>query len=173
MTKTELQDKIRTIVRRVYSAKINNDSLPNQKEVRFEEETYPLLTQFPTLKTVIVNLLTDQYKNFIKDIWWVAPKPTTFKVILENDQFFYLIYTGKSWVAKVEGKKYYLNNVSEEQRAAQSISNILMYGASINNKEEASSEIPTGGETPADETTPEVAPEVAPPTEEVPEEVPA
>jgi hypothetical protein len=173
MTKTELQDKIRTIVRRVYSAKVNNDSLPNQEEVRFEEETYPLLTQFPTLKTVIVNLLTNQYKNFIKDIWWVAPKPTTFKVILENDQFFYLIYTGKSWVAKVEGKKYYLNNISDEQRAAQSISNVLMYGASITNKDEASSEIPTGGEMPADETSPEVVSPEVPPTEEVPEEVPA
>ena len=104
------------------------DDILQTQDIEMEEETYPLLTQFPSLKEVIVKLLTKQYKSFIKDIWWVAPRPTTFKVILENDQYFYLIYGQRSWTAKVSGKKYYLNNINEEQNAARSIADLLMYG---------------------------------------------
>jgi lysozyme len=47
---------------------------------------------------------------------------------LKNDQNFYLIFGRRSWVAQVEGKKYYLLNLPEEERAAQSIANLLRYG---------------------------------------------
>jgi hypothetical protein len=178
MTKQELKDKITAIAQRVLSDRISKtDDILQTQDVEMEEETYPLLTQFPSLKEVIVKLLTKQYKSFIKDIWWVAPRPTTFKVILENDQYFYLIYGQRSWTAKVSGKKYYLNNINEEQNAARAIADLLMYGPAAS-KEEVSGEVPTGGETPPDETS-FAAPTETPPTEEpasteeVPEEVPA
>ena len=178
MTKQELKDKITAIAQRVLSDRISKtDDILQTQDVEIEVETYPLLTQFPSLKEVIVKLLTKQYKSFIKDIWWVAPRPTTFKVILENDQYFYLIYGQRSWTAKVSGKKYYLNNINEEQNAARAIADLLMYGPAAS-KEEVSGEVPTGGETPPDETS-FAAPTETPPTEEpasteeVPEEVPA
>jgi hypothetical protein len=174
MAKKELEDKIRSLVKQTLSDKFikKPDDILQTQDVEVEVETFPLLTQFPTLKEVIVKLLTKQYSDFINDIWWVAPRPTTFKVILQNEQYFYLIYGQRSWIAKVSGKKYYLNNINEEQNAAKAIADLLMFGAPTQ-KEEVTGEIPTGGETPADETSFEVPPtEETPPTEEVPEEVP-
>ena len=40
-----------------------------------------------------------------------------------------MIYMGRTWVAKVAGKKYYLLNVGEKGRAVESISRLLMMGA--------------------------------------------
>jgi hypothetical protein len=53
------------------------------------------------------------------DIQWVAPKPITFRVVLTNGEMFYLISTPKSWIAQIEGKKYYLLNLGEEESACQ------------------------------------------------------
>ena len=113
-SRKELVDKIQSIAKRVYAARKAGENSEEAQEdtfgvtpddVNFEEELFPVLAKFPKLKEVILDLLTDQYGDFISDIWWVAPRPTTFKVILANDQFFYLIYTERSWIAKVEGKK--------------------------------------------------------------------
>jgi hypothetical protein len=185
-SKQELVDKIQTIAKRVYTAKAGASSAldVSPEDVNFDKELFPILTKFPTLKKVVSDLLTDQYEDFISDIWWVAPRPTTFKIILANSQFFYLIYTERSWIAKVEGKKYYLSNLNEVERAAESIARILMYGGGpepekAETGEEASlGEIPVGGETPADETVPEPGAETSletpPAEEETPEEtVPA
>jgi len=179
MAKKELEDKIRTLVKKTLTDKFikKSDDVLQTQDVEVEEDAFPLLTQFPTLKEVIVKLLTRQYSDFISDVWWVAPRPTTFKVILQNEQYFYLIYGQRSWVAKISGKKYYLNNINEEQNAAKSIADLLMYGAPAQ-KEEVSGEVPTGGETPPDETSFATPTEEIPPTEEptateeVPEEVP-
>ena len=175
-SKRETEDKIRTILRRVYNDKIKDNTLGvTPDEVNFDKETFPILSKFENLRQTIINLLTKQYEDFISDIWWVAPRPTTFKIILANNQHFYLIYGEKSWIAKVEGKKYYLTNISEEENAAEAISRILMYGTGGGEKEEVSGEVPTGGETPADETSPEIPSETSteetpPAEEETPEE---
>ena len=39
-----------------------------------------------------------------------------------------LIFTPRSWIAQVEGKKYYLLNLDEEEYAALAIARILQYG---------------------------------------------
>ena len=39
----------------------------NPLDVDFDKELFPILTKFPILKTAIVNLLTDQYSDFIKE----------------------------------------------------------------------------------------------------------
>ncbi len=41
--------------------------------------------------------------------------------VVGNDENFMLIYTDRSWIAQVEGKKYYLLNLGEEEQAAQAI----------------------------------------------------
>lgn len=122
MTLEELKDKIRSLVLKVYA---------DREEVEDKAVEYDELTKFPELKAVIVDLLTVQFDEFLDSIDWVAPRPTTFRINLRNGQNFLLIYTDRSWVAKVEGKKYYLLNLDEEERAAESVSRILSYGEQI------------------------------------------
>ena len=120
MTKSELREKIRLLVPTVVG---------NKKQAEAAAVEYDELTKFPELKAVIVDLLTHEFDNFVASIDWVAPKPTTFRINLKNDQDFYLIYSRTSWIAQVEGKKYYLLNLPEEERATEAIARILRYGA--------------------------------------------
>jgi hypothetical protein len=76
--------------------------------------------------------MSPQFNLFVRDIEWVAPKPPTFRIVLENDQLFYLYDLGRSWVAEVEGKKYYLLNLGEEEMAMSKIARILRYGKAVN-----------------------------------------
>jgi hypothetical protein len=164
-TKQELINKIQKIAKRVYKAKTQDDVLDiTPQDADLDVEVFPILSKFPTLKDTISNLLTNQYELFISDIQWVAPRPTTFKIVLANQQYFYLIYTERSWIAQIEGKKYYLLNINEEERAVESIARILMYGSKAEPEKEEGGIIPTTGETPADETAPE-APAPEPPAE--------
>jgi len=151
MTKDELKEKIKILVQQVYKP----DVLRAQDKVSLDAPKFPVLEKFPTLKQVITDLLTDQYEIFITDIQWVAPKPTTFRVILGNGEPFMLTYTPRSWVAQIEGKKYYLLNLSEEESATEAIARVLAYGIA-EEKPEAGAE----GETATEETpTEEPAPE--------------
>ena len=104
MTKNELKDKIKTLVKQVYKP----DYLQAQDKISLDAPKFPVLEKFPELKDIIVNLLTNQYEIFVSDIQWVAPKPTTFRIVLGNSETFMLTYSPRSWVAQVEGKKYYL-----------------------------------------------------------------
>jgi len=128
MTKAELKDKIQRLAKDVYkdNAKIDDAAL-----------AYDELTKFPELKAIIVDLLTIQFDEFLESIDWVSPRPTTFRINLLNGQNFILIFTDRSWIAQVEGKKYYLLNLDEEERAAQAISRILAYGKMESSDEES------------------------------------
>ena len=120
MTAAELREKIRMIVPTV----VGNKKQAEEAAVEYDE-----LTKFPELKAIIVDLLTHEFDNFMASIDWVAPRPTTFRINLKNDFNFYLIYTKRSWIAQVEGKKYYLLNLPEQERATDAIARILRYGA--------------------------------------------
>ena len=124
MTREEFTEKIKVIVRE----KFNLPEPESSTEVEAKSDDHFLMKKFPELREAIVNLLTDQYDSFLEDIEWVAPRPTTFRIVLKNGENFYLIYTGKSWIAQVEGKKYYLLNIGADERAAQSIARLLRQG---------------------------------------------
>ena len=164
MTKNELREKIKSVVKNIYSgtsiSSAEEIDIDSPSTVSLDTTRFPVLIKFPTLKDTIVKLLTDQYELFVKDIEWVAPRPTTFRIVLANEQPFYLIYTDRTWIGKVEGKKYYLLNLSEEQNCIEAIARILSYGAKAEvNKEE------TAPEAPAPETpTPEAPAEETPTT---------
>jgi hypothetical protein len=155
MTKNELKEKIKVLVKQVY--KPDTLSIDTSNDITLDAPKFPVLSKFPELKDIIIDLLTDQYEIFVTDIQWVAPRPTTFRIILGNGEPFLLTYTPRSWIAQVEGKKYYLLNLSEEEQAAQAIARMLAYGIT--------EEKPGGTETP--EETPEETPA------ETPEETPA
>jgi hypothetical protein len=120
MTKSELRNKIKSLVAKVMVEKSKTDD---------SALAYDELTKFPELKEVIVSLLTSDFDKFLESIDWVAPRPTTFRINLLNGQNFILIFGDRSWIAQVEGKKYYLLNLDEEERAAEAIARILAYGA--------------------------------------------
>ena len=127
MTKEALQSKLKILIKRVYA----NRRITPKEAIQYDE-----LTKFPELKAVIVDLLTPEYDNFVASIDWVAPRPSTFRINLKNEQLFYLIYGKRSWIAQVEGKRYYLLNLPEEQHAAEAIARILRYGVKAEEGEE-------------------------------------
>jgi hypothetical protein len=149
MTKNELKEKIKNLAKQVYS-KDTPVNLDASSSVDLDiGETFPVLGKFPNLKKVIVDLFTEQYELFIEDIQWVAPKPTTFRIILANGESFFLHYTPRSWVATIEGKKYYLASLGEEQQAVQTLARILSYGQKAEADTETSTEV--SAEEPATE----------------------
>jgi hypothetical protein len=75
--------------------------------------------------------LGPQFDLFIASIDWVAPKPTTFRINLKNNENFYLVYTPRTFIAEIEGKKYYLLNLNEQENAENAIARMLRYGAPI------------------------------------------
>tara|TARA_R110002020_G_scaffold172401_3_gene362745 strand:+ start:203 stop:637 length:435 start_codon:yes stop_codon:yes gene_type:complete len=117
MTVDQFKEKIRMIVKKVYVPKKEDTPV-----IDFQE-----FDTFPELRVVIIDLLTDNYGNFISSIDYVAPKPTTFRINLKNGQYFYLVWSERSWIAQVEGKKYYLLNLNEEERSIEAIARILRY----------------------------------------------
>ncbi len=119
MTKAEFKERIRGLAFEV---------IKDRKKAEIAAVEYDELTKFPELKEVIVSLLTADFDPFLSGIDWVAPRPTTFRINLRNDQEFYLIWMGRSWIAQVEGKKYYLLNLPEEERAVEAIARLLRYG---------------------------------------------
>jgi hypothetical protein len=119
MTREDLVAKIKTLAKDVYKGKLKADVAAAE---------YDELTKFPELKKVIVDLLSPDFDYFLASIDWVAPRPTTFRINLKNGQDFYLIYTPKTFIAQIEGKKYYLLNLNEEESACESIARILRYG---------------------------------------------
>ena len=119
MTAAELREKIRALALQVVDEKGKAEDAA---------EAYDELTKFPELKDIIVTLLTHEFDSFLEGIDWVSPRPTTFRINLLNGQNFLLQFTPRSWIAQVEGKKYYLLNLDEEEYAALAISRILQYG---------------------------------------------
>ena len=149
MTASELRDRIKALAKQVYKEKSKSDDAAL---------AYDELVKFPELKHVIVNLLTTDFDKFLESVDWVAPRPSTFRVNLLNGENFVLFYDPRSWIAQVEGKKYYLLNLDEEEMAAKAVSRILTYGgktetgagAEVDGAEEiAPTENPTPEETPA------------------------
>ena len=151
MTKDELKEKIKVLVKQVYKpASSNSIDIDEPGEISLDSDKFPILLKFPSLKDAIESLLTLDYEPFITDIQWVAPKPLTFRIILTNGEMFYLTYTPKSWIAQIEGKKYYLLNLSEEEAATEAIARILAYGIA-EEKTEPGAEGEAAAETPVEE----------------------
>jgi hypothetical protein len=143
MTTEDLKEKIRGLALEV---------VKDKKKADYAAVEYDELTRFPELKDILVSLLTADFDPFLSSIDWVAPRPTTFRINLKNGESFYLIWMRRSWIAEVEGKKYYLLNLPEEQKAAESIARLLRYGPTGDDEAaEGESEFGAGAEEVGDE----------------------
>jgi hypothetical protein len=100
-----------------------------EKVVKFEDDPMAyILQKYPSLQGTLEDLMTSSFEDYITGIYVMAPKPTTFKVLLHNGQQFYLIYARDSYIAKIAGKKYYLLNLGEEEYAIKAIAELLTMG---------------------------------------------
>ena len=149
MKKSDLINQIKLIVKKltddVADVPEKGDDLPLSR--------FDLIIKFPELNNILTELMTGDYEQFLQNVYRVAPKPTTFKIILINGQYFFLMYDKRSWIAKVEGKKYYLLELRDQELASEAISRILHYGE-ISNKAGAPAE---KGEATPEETPEETA----------------
>ena len=137
MTAAELREKIQILAKQVYADTVKADDAAL---------AYPEIQKFPPLKDIIIDLLTNEFDSFIESVDWVAPRPTTFRINLLNGENFLLMYTIKSWIGQVSGKKYYLLNLDEEERCALAINRLLRVGpeSGAEVEGEASAEADTG-----------------------------
>ena len=100
-----------------------------EKIVSFEDDPKEyILQKYPSLKSTLEDLMTSSFDEYITGIYVMAPKPTTFKILLHNGQHFFLIYARDSYIAKIQGKKYYLLNLGEEEYAIKAIADLLTMG---------------------------------------------
>lgn len=136
---------------------VPQDTAPEKPEITYESNPLEFMLQkYPTLTKTLVELLTDDFRNYIVGVYIMAPKPTVFKVVLHNNRSFYLTFMGEDkYEAKVSGKKYWLASVGELERATISIAELLMLGtppqAQGPETEMASTPEETPEETPAEE----------------------
>lgn len=122
--RSDIIDLIRTSLSRITALK---DITPSGENVAPVREIHYLLYKFPALKKITTYLLSKQYNNFIESIELVVPRPTTFKVNLKNKEHFFLEWTGSSFRAQIQGKKYSLELVGEFQQALRRLGEILKY----------------------------------------------
>jgi len=135
--------QLRSLIKKTIVGKLQRQGVNKYKE-------YKVLNHVPDLISILTDLMSPQFNLFVKDIEWVSPKPPCFRVVLENDQKYYLSDLGRSWVAEVEGKKYYLLNLGEEEMAMSAIARILRYGKAVNadmGEEFGGGESTSGGST--------------------------
>jgi hypothetical protein len=136
-------------------------SQQQRETISFEDNPLEyILQKYPSLDATLADLMTENYRDYITGVYVIAPKPTTFRILLHNGQEFYLIYGPKAYTAKISGKKYFLLNLNEEQFAINSIAALLELG------------MPPGAEGPGEQMDNEADIKDQASTEEPPDEEP-
>ncbi len=109
---------------------VPQDTAPETPAITYESNPLEFMLQkYPTLTKTLIELLTDDFRNYITGVYIMAPKPTVFKIVLHNNRSFYLTFMGDDkYEAKVSGKKYWLSSIGELERATISIAELLMLG---------------------------------------------
>jgi hypothetical protein len=136
------------------------------QDITFESDPLEFILQkYPSLNKTLVDLMTEDFRDYISGVYIMAPKPTIFKIVLHNNRIFYLTFMGKTYEAKVSGKKYYLSKISELELAILSIADLLTLGTPpqaegpveelASTPEKTDPNEPSAAETPAEEEAPE------------------
>ena len=114
------------------------EDFQNSQPLTFESDPLEyILQKYSSLNDTLEDLMTPHYRDFISGVFVIAPKPTTFRVILHNKQEFLLIYGETCYTAKIAGKKYDPNNIGEAERASQAIADLLELNYAPREMEEA------------------------------------
>ena len=146
----------REIIRRLI---LNEVERMEPKVKSFEDDPINFILQkYPTLRKTLEMLMSPAYKDYITGIYIIAPKPTTFRIVLHNGQSFMLTFLGKAYEATVAGKKFYLQTIGERERATNAIARLLAVGNPIETKgPEGEEQVAGEPEEGVEETPPEEA----------------
>lgn len=94
-----------------------------------------ILKKYHTLNELLAELMTPDFKEYITAIFIQSPKPTSFKIVLHNGQFFFLTYMqDNTYEAIISGKRHYLSSIGEKERAMKGISRLLQQGSPLKTK---------------------------------------
>ncbi len=87
-----------------------------------------ILSKYPQTKKALATFFGPEYPTFVRDIQYIAYKPTTFKVILSNNTNFFLEWAGQGFLVNTPGKKLDISKVDDYQRAQNYINDLLKTG---------------------------------------------
>lgn len=106
------------------------------KNAAFEKDPMGfILKKYNTLNEIMIELMTKDFREFVDAIFYIAPKPTTFKIQLHNGQNFFLTYMKDDiYEAIIGGKRYYLAGIGEKERCMMAISRLLRFGTPLKTK---------------------------------------
>lgn len=152
--------------------------------VETESNLEKILTKSPKLTSVLVKMLTtqnkaneealEQIRNTVSDMRCISYKPTTFRAVIPNGNYFDIKYNPTpleieypedyeptdSFQILVSGKKFNISNKSEYEQAMDYI-NILLKTSPITKEPEPEEEPVPAEETGGEETPPEAPEEPA------------
>ena len=113
------------------------EPIAKPKNLAFEKDPMGyILKKYSTLNNVMTELMTKDFKQFVDAIFYIAPKPSTFKILLHNGQYFFMTYMKDDiYQATVSGKRYYLSGIGEKERCMMAISKLLRFGSPLKLKE--------------------------------------
>jgi len=115
-----------------------------------------ILNKYDTLKEIMAELMSENFEELLTGIYILAYKPSQFKIVLHNGQYFFMTFMGEAYQATVSGKNYFLLNTGEKQRAMLAISRLLRWGSPLKVKGPESAE--QGTESGTEETPVETPP---------------
>ena len=122
---------------------------PDAQAAPLKDSTDQILQKFPTLQAAIIKLQTEDFKQFVSEIDWISPRPTSFRINLKNGQNYILKWTGTGFEAQIMGKRYYINKIDDYQQALDKLSVLYkeapMKGAGEDMDGEFSDSADTGG----------------------------
>ena len=106
------------------------------KNVAFEKDPMGfILKKYSTLNEIMTELMTKDFREFVDAIFYIAPKPTTFKIQLHNGQSFFMMYMKENiYEAIISGKRYYLAGIGEKERCMMAIARLLRFGTPLKTK---------------------------------------
>ena len=123
------------------SVEVTDDSETTQvkerpKNAAFEKDPMGfILKKYHTLNEIMTELMTKDFKEFVDAIFYIAPKPTTFKIQLHNGQSFFMTYMKENiYEAIISGKRYYLAGIGEKERCMMAIARLLRFGTPLKTK---------------------------------------
>ena len=135
---TNVKDKEKEVKKNDAEEKADNraNEKENKPDSAFDKDPMGfILKKYHTLNELLAELMTPDFKEYIIAIFIQAPKPTSFKIVLHNGQFFYLTYMmGDTYEAIISGKRHYLSSIGEKERAMKGISRLLQQGNPLKTK---------------------------------------
>ena len=126
----KVRKSVRKYINEIIKEKEFGEELGGFEEVPTGENM--ILEKFPPLREALYQLMGKDYKAFVKDIRYIAPKPSTFQIDM-GDEEFNLMWVNKEvgFTCEVAGRNYFLNTITDKQQAIKAVNSLLRVGTEI------------------------------------------